>query len=189
MTSAGTGIRHSEKAHGEKEVHFLQIWSLPSQSGLSPQYFTRYVFDLLSRVCLALNIIYRHFSDAEKRDKWAKVVAPAGSEGVVQKREATGPAPVHSGLSMFASLLSPSTTLKHTLPAGLTPRKAYFHVIQTSGYNPGKPSGAQVKLSAGGEELVLREGDGVYIMGEAGATLEVKNDGEKVAEVILFDLE
>ena len=42
MTSAGTGIRHSEKAHGQKEVHFLQIWSLPSQSGLKPQYFTRY---------------------------------------------------------------------------------------------------------------------------------------------------
>lgn len=167
MTSAGTGIRHSEKAHGQKEVHFLQIWSLPSQSGLKPQYFTR------------------HFSDAEKTDKWAKIVAPVGSDGVVEKREAVGPAPVHSGLSLFASLISPSTTLKHTL----VQRKAYFHVIQTSGYNPGKPSGAQVKLSAGGEELVLREGDGVYIMGEAGATLEVKNEGEKVAEVILFDLE
>ena len=96
---------------------------------------------------------------------------------------------MHSGLSMFASLISPATTLTHTLPSGLTPRKAYFHVIQTSGYNPGKPAGAQVKLSAGGEELVLREGDGVYIMGDAGATLEVKNEGERVAEVILFDLE
>lgn len=42
MTSAGTGIRHSEKAHGEKEVHFLQIWSVPSTRGLPPQYFTRY---------------------------------------------------------------------------------------------------------------------------------------------------
>ena len=43
MTSAGTGIRHSEKAHGDKQVHFLQIWSVPSQGRLSPQYFTRYV--------------------------------------------------------------------------------------------------------------------------------------------------
>ncbi|KAF8211062.1 RmlC-like cupin domain-containing protein [Mycena galopus ATCC 62051] len=31
LTSAGTGISHSEKAYGSKQVHFLQIWSLPSR--------------------------------------------------------------------------------------------------------------------------------------------------------------
>ncbi len=41
MTSAGTGIRHSEHAHGDKQVHFLQIWSKPSVSNLKPAYFTR----------------------------------------------------------------------------------------------------------------------------------------------------
>lgn len=41
MTSAGTGIRHSEVAHGDKQVHFLQIWSLPATRGLTPKYFTR----------------------------------------------------------------------------------------------------------------------------------------------------
>ena len=41
MTSAGTGIRHSEKAHGNEQVHFLQIWSVPSLPMLPPQYFTR----------------------------------------------------------------------------------------------------------------------------------------------------
>lgn len=41
MTSAGTGVRHSEHAHGDKEVYFLQIWVQPSQRGLKPQYFTR----------------------------------------------------------------------------------------------------------------------------------------------------
>jgi hypothetical protein len=113
-----------------------------------------------------------------------------GSQDVVEKREASGPAPVHSALAMFASLISPSTTLAHTLPAAPAQRKAYLHVVQTSGYNPGKPDGAQVKLSsANGEPLVLREGDGVYIMGDAGATLEVTNEGDRVAEVILFDLE
>lgn len=117
------------------------------------------------------------------------MVAPAGSEGVVEKREASGPAPVHSALTMFASLLSPSTTLSHTFPSAPAQRKAYFHVIQTSGYNPGKPGGAQVKLSAPGGEVTLREGDGVYIMGDAGATMEVKNEGDRIAEVILFDLE
>ena len=43
MTSAGTGIRHSEKCHGPKQVHFLQIWAQPSKSNLSPKYYTRSV--------------------------------------------------------------------------------------------------------------------------------------------------
>lgn len=42
LTSAGTGIRHSEKAHGDEQVHFLQIWSMPWKNGLTPKYFTRY---------------------------------------------------------------------------------------------------------------------------------------------------
>jgi redox-sensitive bicupin YhaK (pirin superfamily) len=42
LTSAGTGINHSEKTHGTKQVHFLQIWSVPSKSRLEPKYFTRY---------------------------------------------------------------------------------------------------------------------------------------------------
>lgn len=41
LTSAGTGIRHSEKAHGPKQVHFLQIWTLPWKNNLTPKYFTR----------------------------------------------------------------------------------------------------------------------------------------------------
>ncbi|KAF7289015.1 hypothetical protein HMN09_01349400 [Mycena chlorophos] len=93
LTSAGTGISHSEKAHGSKQVHFLQIWSLPSVSRLTPKYFTR------------------HFTDAEKRDQWARVVAPVEAEGVVAEREAQGPAPVQSPLTLYATLLSDGKNL------------------------------------------------------------------------------
>lgn len=44
MTSAGTGIRHSEKCHGPKQVHFLQIWASPNESNLPPKYYTRSAF-------------------------------------------------------------------------------------------------------------------------------------------------
>ncbi|KZT07559.1 pirin domain-containing protein [Laetiporus sulphureus 93-53] len=172
MTSAGTGIRHSEKCYGE-QVHFLQIWSMPSQSGLTPTYYTR------------------HFTDEEKRDKWVRVVTPAGESGVSEARAASGPAPVHSPLSLYASLLSPAASLSHTFPTARTgtTTKAYIHVVQTSGYNPEASSGARVKISGGDTALELSEGDGAYIMGEAGKGIQVENIGDSTAEVLLFDVE
>jgi quercetin 2,3-dioxygenase len=162
MTSAGTGISHSEKAHGRQPVHFLQIWSLPHTPRLRPAYFTR------------------HFSDAEKQDKWATVVAPYTDDN--SKREAQGPAPVHSALTLYATLLSPGKKLDVNFKGD----RGYIHVIQTSGYNPGKASGATV--TAAGE--TLREGDGGYLkIGNEDKKLDVENTGDKVAEVLVFDLD
>ncbi|KAF9451173.1 RmlC-like cupin [Macrolepiota fuliginosa MF-IS2] len=169
LTSAGTGISHSEKCHGGKEVHFLQIWSLPATARLQPKYFTR------------------HFSDEEKKDTWARIVAPAWEEGVKNVRETDGPAPVQSALSLYATLLSTGKTLERPFEG----KKGYIHVVQTSGYNPNKSQGATVKVSGPGyEELELKEGDGAYIfVGQKGNALKVENTGDKTAEVLLFDLE
>jgi len=169
MTSAGTGIRHSEKCHGSKEVHFLQIWATPSERGLPPKYYTR------------------HFSDDEKHNKWAHIVAPATANGVSQERDGVdGPAPVHAPLSVYASLISPTTALNHSAEHD----KAYVHVIQTSGYNAGVGNGAHVKVSVDEDTVELREGDGVYVTGLLGRNLIVENVGDNtIAEVVLFDVE
>ncbi|TFK39552.1 pirin domain-protein domain-containing protein-containing protein [Crucibulum laeve] len=169
LTSAGTGISHSEKAYGSKQVHFLQIWSLPSTSRLQPKYFTR------------------HFPDSEKENKWAKVVAPAWGEGVAaNERDGAGPAPVQSALTLYASLISAGKTLERPLDG----KKGYVHVIQKSGYKEGSAEGATVRISNGGEELVLREGDGAYVfVGKKGNVLNMENAGDRVAEVLVFDLE
>jgi len=167
LTSAGSGISHSEKAHGSKEVHFLQIWSLPSTSKLQPKYFTR------------------HFSDEEKTDKWARVVAPVGADGVLGVREGEGPAPVQSPLTLYAALLGENKSLNRPF----TGRKGYIHVVQTSGYNEGQSKGASIKVASGREELTLREGDGAYISVENdGNSLQVENIGDRVAEILVFDL-
>jgi redox-sensitive bicupin YhaK (pirin superfamily) len=168
LTSAGTGISHSEKAHGSKPVHFLQIWSLPHTSRLQPKYFTR------------------QFSDAEKTDAWVRVVAPVGSEGVTADREGSGPAPVQSALTLYATILGEGKKLEK----GFEGKKGYVHVIQTSKYNAGKADGASVRISGGGEELVLREGDGLYLSVQTqGQKLVVENVGDGTAEILLFDLE
>ncbi|KAF8159898.1 RmlC-like cupin domain-containing protein [Crassisporium funariophilum] len=169
LTSAGTGISHSEKAHGSKQVHFLQIWSLPTTSRLPPKYFTR------------------HFSDEEKSDKWVRVVAPVNAEGVLAEREGSGPTPVQSPLTLYATILGKEKSLDRPLQG----KKGYIHVIQTSGYNDKKSQGATVRISTRGEgELTLGEGDGAYIfVGKAGSSFQVENTGDRAAEILVFDLE
>ena len=82
VTSAGAGIFYCEKGHGGDEVHFLRIWSLPATERLQPKYFTR------------------HFTDEEKADKWAKVIAPVWTDGVKDMREGERPAPVQSASTL-----------------------------------------------------------------------------------------
>ncbi|KAL1404972.1 hypothetical protein Q8F55_008585 [Vanrija albida] len=184
MTSGGTGIRHSEyNDNKEKEVHFLQIWALPNERGLKPRYYAR------------------HFTDEDKTDKWAHIVAPATAEGVIDERDATGPTPIHAALNFFGSLLGSGKSLDHTLLPRLKPSPAgagklvYVQLVQTSGYNPGKApkdgkGGALVKVSLGGQEATLGEGDGVFIRGaNTGDKLVVDNVGEKRAEVVLFEMD
>ncbi|KAI0319663.1 pirin domain-containing protein [Amylostereum chailletii] len=171
MTSAGTGIRHSEHAHGSDQVHFLQIWSLPSESKLTPKYFTR------------------HFTDEEKKDKWATIVAPVKDPSVTLERTAPGPAPVHSPLTLSATLLSPFQTLPYVLSGAGPQRKAYVHVIQTSGYKVGPSTGATVKFGAAGQDVQLKEGDGLYVHAPADTEFKLENVGDRVAEVLLFNLD
>ncbi len=64
--SAGTGVRHSEFNHESSgSTHFLQIWVLPSQHGITPGYEQK------------------HFDAAAKRGRLALVASPDGSEGSV----------------------------------------------------------------------------------------------------------
>ncbi|KAF5372058.1 hypothetical protein D9758_005116 [Tetrapyrgos nigripes] len=174
LTSAGTGISHSEKAHGTKPVHFLQIWSIPSTPRLTPNYFTRF------------------FSDEEKTDKWVRVVAPVSAEGVKKDLRdgkgsdgnGDGPAPVQSPLTLYASIVGEGKKVTQEM----TGTKGYFHVIMTSGYNEDKAQGGTVKISGSGGEVMLREGDGAYLQVKPGSEFVVENVGDRKAEILLFDL-
>lgn len=137
-------------------------------SRLQPKYFTR------------------HFSDAEKKDRWVRVVAPINAEGVQKdlregSKQGEGPAPVQSPLTMYATLLSEGKSLSQ----GMKGLKGYIHVVMRSGYNDGPASGAAIKV--GGQ--MLKEGDGAYLQSSSATELVMENVGDRVAEVILFDLE
>ena len=142
LTPAGTGISHSEKAYGGSEVLFFQIWSLPATARLHTKYFTR------------------HFTNEEKTDKWAKVVAPVWADGVKNTREGEGQALVQTALTLYAFIFGTGKALSKPLEW----KKAYVHVIQASGYNERQATGASVKISAkGGDEVESRERDGAYV--------------------------
>lgn len=108
---------------------------------------------------------------------------------MIAEREAKGPAPVQSDLILSATILSPSKSLSHTFP-GSGSKKAYIHVIQTSGYNTEKAKGATVKISNndGTSSQELKEGDAAYLTTEGGSELIVENIGDSPAEILLFDL-
>lgn len=103
---------------------------------------------------------------------------------------------MQSPVSLSATLLSPTKALAHALPPARNEenkdspeRKVYVHVIQKSGYNPKTASGASVKISGVDSELIVREGDGAYVIGAARSELKFENTGESVSEILLFDVE
>lgn len=98
--SAGTGIRHSEfNASQTEPVHFLQIWIIPEQAGLTPGY---------SQVS---------FPRADKVGKLLLVAANEERDGLIR---------IHQDVRMYVSILeSAGQQVEHVLAAG---RHAWLHV-------------------------------------------------------------
>lgn len=63
--TAGTGLFHSEKNHGNAPVHFCQIWIKPDKSGLSPSYDQK------------------KFSPETWKNKLVQIASGKGDKGVV----------------------------------------------------------------------------------------------------------
>ena len=101
--SAGTGVTHSEaNPSPDAPVHLLQIWILPREQGIQPEYEEK------------------KFSDDEKRNKLRLIVSPDGSEGSVR---------IHQDARIYASLLAEGQELDHTLENG---RSAWLQVAAGS---------------------------------------------------------
>jgi len=101
--SAGTGVTHSEyNASKTEPLHLLQIWILPSRSGLPTGYEQKY------------------FSDAEKRGRLRLVASPDGADSSVR---------IQQNARMFASLLEGGQGVSHEFEKG---RLGWLHVARGS---------------------------------------------------------
>lgn len=101
MMSAGTGVSHSEmNPLSDKDAHFLQIWIVPAQKGVTPRY---------QQV---------HVDDTEKRGKLRLIIAPDSEEGVL---------PVYQDIRIYAGLFDGNEQATLTLPDN---RYAYVHLVR-----------------------------------------------------------
>ncbi|MDJ0583059.1 pirin family protein [Crocosphaera sp.] len=87
--SAGTGITHSEfNASKTKLVHFLQIWIIPNQKGVTPSYDQK------------------HFSKQQKQGKLILVASSDGRDNSVK---------IHQDIDIFTSVLKKGDIINHKL--------------------------------------------------------------------------
>lgn len=101
VMSAGTGIRHSEFNHSKTEpVHFLQIWVVPSRTGIAPRYEQK------------------TFSGADKRGKLRLVGSSDGSDGSVV---------IHQDVKLYAAVLNAGEQVSMALQPG---RRAWLQVVK-----------------------------------------------------------
>lgn len=175
-------------------MQLLQIWAVPHTRGLKPGYYTR------------------HTSEEAKTNRLARLVVPVSPAHEAKRgnddeqRTADGPAPVHSWLSMDASILTPGSIVKHVISrpfdparAATSPKKVYIHLTQTSGYNPhaslSTPNSARLKLTTSSHQtsnvaVTLGEGDGMFVTGGVeGEEIVFENIGGSNAEFVVFEMD
>lgn len=108
--SAGSGVRHSEfNASGELPVHLLQIWILPAQDSLVPQYAQQTV------------------PAEEKRGRWRVLASSDGRDGSIAIRQ---------DACVLATLLDDGAQLEYHPQAG---RRLYLQLARGEAVLNGTP--------------------------------------------------
>jgi quercetin 2,3-dioxygenase len=141
LMSAGTGVTHSEyNASHEEQVHFLQIWILPRQRGLSPGYQQE------------------KFGDESKGAQLRLIASSDGAECSVH---------LHQNARVFATLLESGQVLTHVLPSG---RKAWVHVARGQAHLAGCGSNAVDSLNLkAGDGVAIENEEGVRLSSDGSA--------------------
>jgi redox-sensitive bicupin YhaK (pirin superfamily) len=132
--TAGTGVFHSEFNHSaESEVHLLQIWILPERPSLAPSYDEK------------------HFSRADKLNRWCLLGSRDGRDGSLT---------IHQDISLYSGVLEPGRSLDYEFVAG---RRGFLQVIDGS-------------LAV--NDILLGAGDGVEISDASSLSLTAETDSE-----------
>jgi redox-sensitive bicupin YhaK (pirin superfamily) len=138
--SAGRGVMHSESNHAaDATTHFLQIWILPDQLGVTPGY------------------AQRAFDPAEQRGQLRLVCAPAA------EAEAGGAISLNADARLYLGQFDGATaSAELALAAG---RKAYVHLVRgTLEVNGQQLQGGDALALDGEPQVTLRAGQGAEVL-------------------------
>ncbi|GAB3627700.1 quercetin 2,3-dioxygenase [Pandoraea terrae] len=103
LMTAGRGVAHSEFNHSKSDlVHFLQIWIVPGERGLTPEYQQR------------------RFTPEEKRGRLRLIISPDGSDESLR---------IHQDARVYAGLFDGNESATLELAPN---RYAYVHVARGS---------------------------------------------------------
>lgn len=103
LMSAGRGVAHSEFNHSRQDpVHFLQIWIVPNEAGITPEYQQQ------------------RFAPEEKRGRLRKIMSQDGSDNSLH---------IHQDARVYAGLFDGDETATLELAPN---RFAYVHVARGS---------------------------------------------------------
>lgn len=133
--TAGTGVRHSEFNAADQTTHFLQIWLLPSQTGLPPGYEQQ------------------HVDDAAKRGRLCRIAAPGGVDAVLT---------LHANATIYAGLFDGDERAELALAPQ---RLGYVHVargrVRVNGLSLSAGDAAQLSDES---QIVIDEGEGAEVL-------------------------
>ncbi|HEY0820628.1 MAG TPA: pirin family protein [Rhizobacter sp.] len=134
--SAGRGVQHSEFNHAKGQTtHFLQIWIIPDERGITPGYEQK------------------HFDAASKRGKLALVASRDGREGSVT---------LHADAALRAGLFDGAESAELALDPA---RLAYVHVVRGTVHVNGQPAQAGDAVVLEREDrLMLDRGDQAEVL-------------------------
>ncbi|MDX1467251.1 MAG: pirin family protein [Halomonas sp.] len=128
LMSAGTGVMHSEfNGSDERPVHFLQIWLIPREAGLTPRYQET------------------EFGEADKRGKLQPIITPDGRDGSLV---------IQQDAAIYAALIDGEEHAERRLAPG---RRGYVHVARGSLVVNGQPMRAGDGLKLEEEASVILE--------------------------------
>lgn len=140
--SAGTGIRHSEYNHSKTDpVHFLQIWVIPEQEGLTPGYEQK------------------AFPAAEQQNRLRLIGSRDGREGSLT---------IHQDVELYGSLLAAGKALAFTVREN---RGVWLQMVRGETTAAGQPmkAGDGLGIVQAGDWRIEASADAEFLLFDLGA--------------------